>query len=137
MKKLFVLLAVAAFMLSTGCNNATTLTLTPSNIEEMLLEQIQKGDYEQAMTVFFDNLDSNESWGNKQEFVAEFAQKSEESYELQGGLKSYEIIKEDISEDGKTAIVETKNIYGDGTEETNTTTYIRKDDGVWKISSDK
>jgi hypothetical protein len=135
MKKLFVFLAVAAFMLSTGCKNSTTQTPTPSSIEKTLYDQIQKGDHEQAMTVLFDNLDTDEEERiEKEEFIAEFSQKSRESYEAQGGLKSYEIIAEEISENGDTARVQTKMIYGDGTADTNSTEYIRKHDGTWKIS---
>ncbi|MDR2556355.1 MAG: DUF4878 domain-containing protein [Bacteroidales bacterium] len=148
MKKLFLFLAAtliaAAFMLSTSCNNANAPT-TPAGIEKAMYEELLKGNYEQAMTVYFNNvenmvfepLDSNITLeDSRKEYITEFAKKTKESYDAKGGLKSYEIVKEEIFEDGNTAIVETKLVYGNGTEETDTTKYVKKDDGTWNISGD-
>lgn len=127
-------------MLCTSCNNATAPT--PASIEKTVYDQMQKGDYCQAITLHFDNIDNSNDYFDslgveKQELIAEFAQKTKESYDAMNGLKSYEIIKEEISEDGKKAIVETRLIFGDSTEEINTTEYVKKDDGAWKIYAPK
>ena len=47
-------------------------------------------------------------------------------------MKSFDILEETISENGETAIVKIKCIYGDDSEDTETNQYV-KEDGVWKF----
>ncbi len=136
MKKLTLILTAAFFALfMVGCGGGNS----PKSIEKKIAAELQKGNYEQALTVMFENLDTD----NKQmseitpEQMKEFAKKMEESNTAKGGIKSVEVLSETIAEDGKTATVESKTTYGDGTEDTQTTNYVKKEDGTWKMSIKK
>ncbi|MDR1740110.1 MAG: DUF4878 domain-containing protein [Bacteroidales bacterium] len=136
MKKLALFLAAAVFaVFAISCGGGNS----PKNIEKKIAAQLEKGNYEQAVTVMFENLDTdgNEASELTPEQMKEFAKKLEESNAAKGGIKSVEVLSETIAEDGKTATVESKTTYGDGTEETQTTNYVKKEDGTWKMSINK
>lgn len=52
------------------------------------------------------------------------------------GLKSIEIISEEISEDGNTATVKIKQTYGNGETQDGTQSMVKRD-GKWLMSVDK
>jgi len=84
------------------------------------------------------NLDSDDSLDKegKAEMIKAFAEKAESSTEAKGGLKSFEIMEENISEDGLTAAVSVKLVYGNGTEDSDKLNFV-KEDGKWKLSMGK
>ena len=51
--------------------------------------------------------------------------------ESKGGIKSYEVIEETIAEDGKTAVVKMKIIYGDDSTKDSKYDLVLVD-GAWK-----
>jgi hypothetical protein len=108
---------------------------TPTNIEKSIYNQFIGGNYEKAATIMINNLDTTLSEEDKA-LYAEFMKKEKESHDAKGGVKSYDVVAEIISEDGLFATTETKIVFGDGSEDNNTTNYVKKD-GVWKISSGK
>ena len=57
-------------------------------------------------------------------------------YEKKDGLKSIEIISEEISEDGNTATVKIKQTYGNGETQDGTQSMVKRD-GKWLMSVDK
>ena len=65
-----------------------------------------------------------------------FTEKAKQSTEAKGGVKSFEVVEEKISEDGLSATVSTKVVYGNGTESTEQSKYVKKDN-VWKLSMGK
>jgi predicted SnoaL-like aldol condensation-catalyzing enzyme len=129
------LVVVALTLLGVGCGGGSN---SPTEIEKAMYSQFQKGNYEKAVEVMVDNLESDEAPAAEErtEFIKSFTEKAKESIEAQGGIKDFEVVKETISEDGETATVEIKIIYGNGEEETQTSKYVKKD-GVWKLSSMK
>ena len=53
--------------------------------------------------------------------------------EQKGGVKNIKIIKETMSEDGNSCVVEAEVEYGDGTTEPANSNFV-KVDGEWKIT---
>ena len=137
MRKVFSFLAVAVIALFTAsCGGGGN---TPASIEKAICSQMQKGDYEKAIEIMFENIDDSSdvpSGAEKEKFLTAFAEKAKQSADAKGGIKSFEITGEEISEDGLSATVTSKIIYGNGKEETKTSKYINKD-GKWRVSIGK
>lgn len=132
MKKVsFLVLAVMAlFTVSCGGDK------TPAGIEKSILAQMQKGNYEKAIEISLDNLDKEISAEERKQFVEGFSGKMKQSDETKNGIKSFEIKSEEISEDGNSAVVISKIVYGNGEEDSKRSKYVLKD-GVWKLASGK
>ena len=64
-------------------------------------------------------------------------EKGTKTMEKKQGLKSYEVLSEEISEDGKSATVKMKMVYGDGSEDTSKVKLVKNDKGEWKMSFGK
>ena len=140
MKKVFSFLAVATcafFMTNCGGGGGGN---TPASIQKSIYTQMQKGNYEKAVEIMIENLDSEKTLSTKDaegvEMLKAFTEKAKESAEAKGGLKSFEITGEEVSEDGLSTTVSAKLVYGNGKEETETTKYVQKD-GKWKLSMGK
>ena len=63
-------------------------------------------------------------------------EKVSKEYEKKDGLKSIEIISEEISEDGNSATVKIKQTYGNGETQDGTQSMVKRD-GKWLMSVDK
>ncbi len=129
----FLIVAVIAlFAASCGGSN------TPAGIEKSIYTQMQMGNYDKAVEMLVDHLagDKEATAEEKAQMVTVLAPKAKQTYEAKGGIKSFEITEEKISEDGESATVSSKIVYGNGEEGTNTSKYVKKD-GVWKLSANK
>lgn len=125
MKKGLTLLIVSIItLLFTNCGGENT----PAGIEKSIYTQLKNGNYEKAMTIMINNsVDYDQSAPEKPQIIKSFAQKAQQSTEAKGGIKSFEIGDESISEDGLSAVVEVKIVYGNGSEDTKKSFYIKKD----------
>ncbi|GAP72004.1 hypothetical protein SAMD00024442_21_55 [Candidatus Symbiothrix dinenymphae] len=136
MKKTMSLVVAAIAMVfgATSCGGAET----PASIEKSIYAQFQKGDFEKGIELYFANLDNidRDTPEEVAEAVKVFADKAKQTFEAKDGLKSYEVLEEIITEDGESARVTGKLIYGDGSEQEEKNQYVKKD-GVWKIVSGK
>ena len=81
--------------------------------------------------------DKKEIEDEKQMLVAMMKDKAKKKFEKQDGIKSYEALSEEISEDGKTAIVKMKIVMGDGSETTDDIKLRKDEDGNWKLDIGK
>ena len=81
--------------------------------------------------------DKKEIEDEKQMLVAMMKDKATKKFEKQDGIKSYEALSEEISEDGKTAIVKMKIVMGDGSETTDDIKLRKDEDGNWKLDIGK
>jgi len=140
MKRIFIFLAVATFtFFATNCGGGSGSgsggSNSPANIQKSIFSQMQKGNYAKAVEIMIDNLEGKEE-AEGTEMLQAFTEKAKQSAESKGGLKSFEIISEIISEDGLTATVTSKLVYGNGKEETEKSKYVNKD-GKWKLSFGK
>ena len=138
MKKVlsFLTVAVIAFF-TVNCGGGKSSN-GPASIEKSIYVQLQKGNYEKAVEIMLKNLDTEKdpSAEESAQFLSAFTEKAKESNEAKGGIKSFEIVGEEFSEDGLSATVSTKIVYGNGNEATETSKYVNKD-GKWKLSMGK
>ena len=133
MKKLFIsmFVAVVAFTLW-SCGPANT----PSAVAEKACKCVQNEDYE-GYVELMDLKETKNQESEKEQFVAMLREKGTKTMEKKQGIKSYKVESEEISEDGKSAIVKMKVVYGDGSEDTSKIKLVKNDKGEWKISFGK
>lgn len=133
MKKLFIsmFVAVVAFTLW-SCGPANT----PSAVAEEACKCVQNEDYE-GYVELMDLKETKNQESEKEQFVAMLREKGTKTMEKKQGIKSYNVESEEISEDGKSATVNMKVVYGDGSEDTNKIKLVKNDKGEWKISFGK
>ncbi|MDR3269608.1 MAG: DUF4878 domain-containing protein [Tannerella sp.] len=137
MKKLvsLVSLSMVAFLfVMTSCGSKQG---TPSGIVKAMYGQLQKGNYEKAIEIMFENAtDKNEKADAEQikESVKAFAAKAQESIEEKEGIRSFEIVKETVAEDGKSAQVTVKVTYGDGSTKEDTNKFVKNEAGKWEMN---
>ena len=124
MKKILSLLIVSTIMLLfVNCGGENT----PAEIEKSIYTQMKRGNYEKAMDIMINNsADYNQDAPEKSQVIKSFAQKAQQSADAKGGIKSFEIVDEYISEDGLSATIEVKIIYGNGSEDTKRSPYIKE-----------
>ena len=134
MKKLFTLFAVAVAMFMASCAGAPA---TPSNAAVEYYQYVANGDYEAfADAIHFDTTDPEEIAEGKAMVVSLYKEKAAPQMEAKSGVKSVEATGETISEDGNTANVQLKVIYGDGSEKTEDVKLV-KVDNKWLLAFDK
>ena len=134
MKKLFTLFAVAVAMFMASCAGAPA---TPSDAAVEYYQYVANGDYEAfADAIHFDTTDPEEIAEGKAMVVSLYKEKAAPQMEAKSGVKSVEATGETISEDGNTANVQLKVIYGDGSEKTEDVTLV-KVDNKWLLAFDK
>ncbi|MDR3328013.1 MAG: DUF4878 domain-containing protein [Prevotellaceae bacterium] len=126
----FSLVAVAMFVLASCCGVGNS----PASIEMSIQKEIQKGNFEKGVDLFIKNtnFEKQEDAEQMKLLVLSFKEKIEQQSEAKGGVKEVKLVKESIDEENNTATVETAVVYNDGSEEANTSDYVRVD-GKWKI----
>ena len=131
-----VLLASAALMVGylTSCGGGGN---TPKGVTEQFIKAIQEQDGEKmAELVYYKEGKAPSSDAEKQQAAAMMTSKASMTYQNNGALKSYEILSEEISEDGNEAVVKTKIEFEKKTDEDDVK--LKKDaDGNWKIDMSK
>lgn len=134
MKKLFTLFAVAVAMFMASCAGAPA---TPSDAAVEYYQYVANGDYEAfADAIHFDTTDPEEIAEGKAMVVSLYKEKAAPQMEAKSGVKSVEATGETISEDGNTANVQLKVIYGDGSEKTEDVKLV-KVENKWLLAFDK
>ncbi len=121
---------VCAFVLAACSSN------TPTDVAKKAMQCVADGKYEQYVDLVYmkPELSSDEVKQQKQGLLGLL-----QTFGAQNGdkMKSMEVVSEEISEDGETAIVKMNVVYESGKEKTETT-HLRKDaDGDWKIDMRK
>ena len=135
MKKLFgFVVAVVAIMAMASCGGGGN---TPKGVTEQFIKAIQKQDGKKmAELVYYEEGKAPKSDAEKDQVAAMMQSKASTTYANNGELKSYEILSEEISEDGTEAVVETKMEFEKKTSEDKIK--LKKDaDGNWKIDMSK
>ena len=135
MKKLQLLLAlaVACIVAFTACSSSSSSSSSDSSkgVVKAYLDNVIAGKFDKAVTHFYFKDETSQAE------LKGLAAKLEEGYGKEGGLKSYEIISEEITKaeeegDVDKARVEVKLFYKDGKEDEQTITTV-KHNGEWKI----
>ena len=134
MKKLFTLFAVAVAMFMVSCASAPA---TPSDAAVEYYQCVVNGDYEAfANAVHFDTTDPEEIAEGKAMITSLYKEKAAPQIEKKGGVTSIEAVGETISEDGNTANVQLKVVYGDGSEKNEDIKLVKVED-KWMLAFDK
>ena len=94
-------------------------------------------DIRHTLSLHPNHLFLGSSQEDKEQFVAFLGGKVDMTLEKKQGLASYEIISEEISEDGASAVVVANITYGDGSSKEDKMKLIKNAEGEWKISMDK
>ena len=131
MKKIILSLFVAVAALALwSCGDSNT----PSAVAEKSVKCLQNSDYEGYVDLLGTGTkDGKDSEEGKEQLVALLREKGEKTMNEKQGLKSYEVLSEEISEDGNKATVEMKIVYGNGEEKTDKVKLKKNDKGEWRI----
>lgn len=107
MKKLFFisLAAIAMIVCMASCGGSKP---TPSSIAQDCIEYMKNGDYK----AFVETLNANDE--QKEQFQQLLEAKGKEAIEKHKGIVAYQIVSEEISEDGLKATVKAEIEYGNG-----------------------
>ena len=135
MKKILFssLMAIVCFLIA-SCSS----TDTPGQALSHYMDALKNKNYEEVVNgiAFPDKLTPEELQQAKEQWRALLEEKSAKTIEQQGGIASFEILSEEISEDGMTAKVSVKITYNDGSEETDNWDLAKSGDD-WKWSLNK
>lgn len=136
MKKLFVtfLVAVAAIALW-SCGGVEN---TPKGVAEASIKCMQNEDIKGYVDLlYFDDSKNKGSEQEKEKFAEIIKGKVLVSLKEKEGIKSYETLSEEISENGNSAKVKMKITYGNGEESNQTFKLLKDKEGKWKIKFGK
>ncbi len=137
MRKIFIAVLLAMGMLTlASCSSSDT----PGKALLEYMDQIKKGDYEaMANALYFGEYTEDEAETvakQRAQFAAMLESKFSKELEKKQGLKDVVILNEEISEDGNSAVVEYKQVWGDGTESTGKQAMV-KSNGEWLLKVEK
>lgn len=121
MKKFFLFISVVvAVLMMASCSSPS-----PKDITNDYYKAIQKGDFEKALS--YTTVSDSE----------EIKKEVEKMKGLEVKIPEFEIVSEEISEDGNTAVVEVKykftSSFNSEPEESTNEVKLIKEDGKWKI----
>ena len=114
MKKILSLaLAVAAVALIASCSSSSS---SPGKAAKQYSEYAANGQYDKYLDGFYSSEDTPKAEYEEQRAMlkAMLTEKVTPMIEEKGGIKSIEVVSEEISPDGKTATVGLKTTYGNG-----------------------
>lgn len=128
-----MMVALSALLL-TACGGASTPSDAAANVYDLMID----GDYEAVSKTFYFGEKSAEEEAQAQAMILSMLQqKAVPQIEKKGGLKQVEVLGETIAEDGKSAKVEVKLLYGNGTEETSKVDMALDAKGNWRPAMKK
>lgn len=117
------IIAVAVVVTSCGGGSAST----PSQAAEKMIKHIQKSDFES----FSQGLNIQDE-KEREEFTAVMEEKAAKAPD-ELVIASYEILGEEISEDGTSAKVMTNMVYSDGSDRASTMKFSLDENSEWKM----
>ena len=135
MKKLFgFMVAVVAMLAMASCGGGGN---APKGVAEQFIKAVQQQDGKKmAELVYYEEGKEPKTDAEKDQLAAMMQSKASTTYANNGELKSYEILSEEISEDGNEAVVNAKMEFEKKTSEDKIK--LKKDSGGdWKIDMSK
>lgn len=135
MKKLFgFMVAVVAMLAMASCGGGGN---SPKGVAEQFIKAVQQQDGKKmAELVYYEEGKEPKTDAEKDQLAAMMQSKVSTTYANNGELKSYEILSEEISEDGTEAVVKAKMEFEKKTSDDDIK--LKKDaEGNWKIDMSK
>ncbi len=132
MKKLSIILSlvIASFVFfTTSCGISSSTS--PGDISLKILKNTEKGNFDAVIAVF--STDGKELSDEDKAKLTAMLQMGQEEIKKKDGIKSVEVIEEEINEAGDKAEVNLKIVYGNGEEDTATYNFVMED-GKWKYT---
>ena len=128
------MVAVVAMLAMASCGGGGN---SPKGVAEQFIKAVQQQDGKKmAELVYYEEGKEPKTDAEKDQLAAMMQSKASTTYANNGELKSYEILSEEISEDGNEAVVEAKMEFEKKTSEDKIK--LKKDaDGDWKIDMGK
>ncbi len=130
MKKLSIILSlvIASFLFfTTSCG--TSSSSSPAEISKKIPKYVEKGEVDALIAVL--STDGKELSDEDKAKLTAMVQMGQEEIKGKDGIKSIEVIEEDIKETDGEAEIKMKIVYGNG-EEDNVTYKFAMEDGKWK-----
>ncbi len=134
MKKFLVFFAVMAVAVLVSCSGGLK---TPSDAAKKGVECLKEKNWDGYVDLlyFSDAIKKEDVEKTKQQYLGLLKGKMEETLDKTGGIKSYEVLSEEVKD--STAVVKMKITYGDdSTKEEEMKTRLAKD-GNWLLDSGK
>ena len=126
-KLLFAIVCLVASFTFASCGGST-----PADEAAKCIELLKNKDYEGFVeTIALKGETTEEIDQQKQFYIGMLQSKAEKTFEKKGGIDSYTLVSEEISEDGNSAKVEYEITYGDGSKDSTKFNMV-KVDGDWK-----
>ncbi len=136
-KMLMAALMVAAGWVMVSCGGGASST--PESVVEKAMTCIEEKDYAGYLELIdFQDKDGKTADEIRKEVQPLLEAKVQQSIDKKGGIKSWEILETTIAEDGNTAKVKTKIVYGNhDVDDNNTVKLVKKEDGKWMLDANK
>ena len=128
MKKVLFAIAIC-FITMAALSSCSSHDNTPEGVAKAAVECLKAKDYKGYM-------DLTSATKEQKEAMTAMLQKVGQQTDEKGGVKSYEIVDQEIDEEKGTATVNVKVTYGNGDTEENKMKMLKKD-GEWVLSADK
>lgn len=124
--------AVALVMAACGSDNS------PKGVAEEAVKCIQDNDYEGYVDlIYMEEKEGVDMAEQKKAVVGMIQSKAASTLGKKGGISSYEVLSETVAEDGNTANVEMKIVYGNGDEKNEKMKLRKNEAGDWRIDAGK
>ena len=128
-----VLLLAAMFVVCSCTDNS------PKGVATKSVKCLQNKDFKGYADLVYLKAKEGEDVNKQKEMVAGLLEgKYDKKIGKKDGIKSFEVLSEEVAEDGKTAVVKMKVVYGNGEEDNDEAVKLIKDDkGDWKLDAGK
>lgn len=136
--QIITIVALVALMFSfASCGGSSS----PGEVAVKHTEYIKNEKYDAYVDALYkspeDKKDAVALEKQSEELTLLLEAKIKESLKKKDGIKDIVLVSEEISEDGKTAVVVIKITYGNGEESDDTVNMILDEDGDWKTKLSK
>ncbi len=135
MKKIFTLLSiVCAFAFMVACSSSPTSS--PTAVAESFCKAMQNNDFEALIDLVYFSGGEEIAASKKSKYLAIMSEKGDTLANKDGGIKSYTIGEEQISEDGSEAKIRVEFENGNGKSDGTTLDCVCVD-GTWYLEEGK
>lgn len=130
---------LSMLVLALTCAIACSSSSSPADVAMDATKCIQKGSYDKIADYIYvsPGTSAEEAEQGRAMITGMMKDKGGKQIEAMGGISSYTLVSEEISEDGAEANVKINIVYGNGTEDVNDMDLILGEDGKWYLDISK